>query len=162
MSRAKKPSLAELYAGTAEGADRERWHANEVPRYAESAPYPRPPAGDVTTVWVTKPILRTRGWTDAAVRDFLPEPERHQDNPHPGGAGRPMPLWSAATVGRAEATVAWQTWLRQSLRRRSRNLDDLFDTPDTPFRRRAEAAHAAITASQRADAARLGPDVHGA
>lgn len=98
-------------------------------------------------VWITKPILRTRGWTDTAIRDFLPNPERHCDNPHPEGGRRPMPLWRAETIARAESTPEWQTWLEKSLHRRHKTLRGLTAAiRDPAFRRRAKAADTAITA----------------
>ncbi|MBO3734940.1 hypothetical protein [Glycomyces niveus] len=116
-----------------------------------------PHAGMSTQIWVTKPILRTRGWTDTAIRDFLPEPERYKTNPHYEGSRRPMSLWSAETVGRIEATPAWQAWLRQSLVRRRLSLDDLRTARDQGFHRRTAAVNAAVNAYQRADARRHRP-----
>lgn len=113
------------------------------------------PSGGVSTqIWVTKPILRTRGWTDTAICDFLPRPERYKSNPHHAGARRPMPLWSAETVGRVEATMAWQAWLARSLLRRRTSLDALRASRDQGFLRRTAAVNAAVTAFQRADARR--------
>lgn len=137
----------------AERRDAHRGKPKRPHRYFGGSPH----AGMSTQIWVTKPILRTRGWTDAAVRDFLPAPERYKSNPHHEGARRPMALWSAETVGRIEATTAWQAWLQGSLARRGVSLDDLCSSRDNGFRRRAAAVNAAITAFQRADAARFGP-----
>ncbi|MEV3939033.1 hypothetical protein AB0K52_24045 [Glycomyces sp. NPDC049804] len=104
------------------------------------------------TVWLTKPILRTRGWTDAAVRDFLPEPEGLKPNPRFAAAGAPMPVWRPATVAAAEATAEWQDWLERSLRRRRTTLEALAETEDEDFRTRLDAARAAIeTAIATAD-----------
>jgi hypothetical protein len=127
-----------------------RGKAKRPNRYFGGNPY----AGMSTQIWVTKPILRTRGWTDTAIRDFLPRPERYKTNPHHQGARRPMCLWSAETVGRVEATAAWQAWLRQSLERRRIGLDDLRNSKDKGFLHRTAAVNAAITAFQRADAER--------
>jgi len=133
----------------AERRNRKRPH-----RYFGGNPY----AGMSTQIWVTKPILRARGWTDTAIRDFLPRPERYKTNPYPEGGKRPMALWSAETVGRAEGTVAWRQWLRESLKRRRVFLEDLADVPlGNDFRRRVKAVDAAITAFQRADATRHRP-----
>jgi hypothetical protein len=96
------------------------------------------------TVWLTKPILRTRGWTDAAVRDFLPEPEGLKPNPRFASVGAPMPVWRPATVAAAEATAEWQDWLERSLRRRRTTLEALAETEDEDFRARLDAARAAI------------------
>jgi hypothetical protein len=96
------------------------------------------------TVWVTKPILRSRGWTDAAVRDFLPEPEGLKPNPRFAATGSPMPVWRPETVAAAEAAPEWQDWLERSLRRRRTTLEALAETEDDEFRMRLDAARTAI------------------
>lgn len=96
------------------------------------------------TVWVTKPILRSRGWTDAAVRDFLPEPEGLKPNPRYAATGSPMPVWRPVTVAAAEAEQDWQAWLERSLRRRKTTLEALAETEDDEFRMRLDAARLAI------------------
>lgn len=98
------------------------------------------------TVWVTKPILRSRGWTDAAVRDFLPEPEGLKPNPRFPASGAPMPVWRPATVAAAGAEPEWREWLERSLRRRRTTLEALAETEDADFRLRLETVHAAIDA----------------
>ena len=98
------------------------------------------------TVWVTKPILRSRGWTDAAVRDFLPGPEGLKPNPRFPAFGSPMPVWRPATIAAAEASPEWQAWLERSLRRRQTTPEALAETDDLDFRARLEAARAAIEA----------------
>lgn len=67
--------------------------------------------------WCTRAVLRFRGWTDAAMRDYLPTSEGHKLNPRYASA-HPMPVWTAETVGRIERTPEWQQWLAWSLRRR--------------------------------------------
>jgi hypothetical protein len=101
------------------------------------------------TVWLTKPILRTRGWTDSAVRDFLPEPEGLKPNPRFASTA-PMPVWRPATVAAAEAGPEWQAWLERSLQRRRTTLEALAETEDADFRARMEAARAAIEAERGA------------
>ncbi|MFG3342437.1 hypothetical protein [Glycomyces sp. NPDC048151] len=96
------------------------------------------------TVWVTKPILRSRGWTDAAVRKFLPQPEGLKPNPRFSATGAPMQVWRPATIATAEATPDWRNWLEGSLRRRGTTLDKLAQTDDPDFRTRLETARAAI------------------
>ncbi|MFC3493214.1 hypothetical protein [Glycomyces rhizosphaerae] len=96
------------------------------------------------TVWVTKPILRSRGWTDTAVRDFLPEPEGLKPNPRFAATGSPMPVWRPATVAAAEADPEWQAWLERSLQRRQTTLEALAGTDDDEFRARLDAARVAI------------------
>jgi hypothetical protein len=106
------------------------------------------------TVWVTKPILRSRGWTDAAVRDFLPEPEGLKPNPRFAVTGAPMPVWRPATVAAAEADPEWKAWLERSLQRRGTTLETLAETDDEDFRARLETARAAI----EAEGARISTD----
>jgi hypothetical protein len=164
MTKPERPTLAERYAAATDPAERERFYANatdpdhqrrataEANRRSALPPLPR--HQPETTVWVTQPILRIRGWTDAAIRDFLPEPERRRPNPHLR-AGRPMPLWSAATIARVEATTAWRQWLHASLRRRGLTLHDLAaSAKGRYFRERIRTAAAAIAAHQQANAAR--------
>lgn len=153
MSKPKRPTLAERYADATDAAQRERFYLDDNRR--STAPPPPPlPTPPAPTVWVTRPILRTRGWTDTAIRDFLPKPEHYRSNPHLE-ARRPMPLWSAHTVARAEATGAWRQWLRTSLRRRRLTRHDLSNSVrGSDFRRRVEAVHAAIAAHQQAIAQR--------
>jgi hypothetical protein len=98
------------------------------------------------TVWVTRSILRSRGWTDAAVRDFLPEPEGLKPNPRFPAAGSPMPVWRPATVAAAEAEPEWRKWLERSLQRRGTTLEALAETEDEDYRARLETARAAIEA----------------
>jgi hypothetical protein len=141
-ARPERTTLAERYARASTSAERDRFYGNGG-RRREPEPdrrIDRPPA----TVWITKPILRTRGWTDAAIREFLPRPERHYSNPHVKGRS-PMRLWSARTVGRVEATDEWQVWLTRSLARRGTTLRDLAESiREAAFRQRALAADRAI------------------
>lgn len=96
------------------------------------------------TVWVTKSFLRSRGWTEAAIRDFLPEPEGLKPNPRFPATGAPMRVWRPETVGAAERAPEWQAWLEQSLRRRRTSLESLSASDDADFRLRLETAAKAI------------------
>lgn len=107
-------------------------------------------------VWVSRPILGSRGWTDAAIRDFLPEPEGLKPNPRFGGSGHPMPVWLPETIAEAEAAQGWQEWLQKSLRRRGRTLRELAETDDEDFRGRLNAVQGAIDAYLEAKIARRG------
>ncbi|WP_133884100.1 hypothetical protein [Glycomyces sp. NRRL B-16210] len=102
------------------------------------------------SVWVTKPLLRSRGWTDTAVRDFLPEPEGLKPNPRFPASGAPMPVWRPATIAAAEAGPEWQDWLERSLRRRKTTLEALAETDDADFAVRLAAANSAISAGGEA------------
>ncbi|WP_157974782.1 hypothetical protein [Glycomyces dulcitolivorans] len=110
------------------------------------SPPPRPQyvrIGD-RSVWLTKPMLRSRGWTEAAIRDFLPGPEALKPNPRFAVSGAPMPVWKPETVARAEADPEWRAWLERSLQRRQTTLEALADTDDPEFRTRLELADQAI------------------
>ncbi|MCC3763983.1 hypothetical protein K3N28_12995 [Glycomyces sp. TRM65418] len=117
-----------------------------APRHLTAAGRPQYVGSRDGTVWVTKPILRSRGWTDAAVRDFLPEPEGLKPNPRFPVSGAPMQVWRPATVAAAEAGPEWREWRERSLRRRGTTLDALAETADEDFRARLETARAAIEA----------------
>ncbi|MFE9250725.1 hypothetical protein [Streptomyces sp. NPDC007088] len=90
---------------------------------------PRSPRAARAITWITVPMLRTRGWTDAAIRDFLPAAEKTRSNPHFSTAGEPMRLWSPATIAAAEASEQWQAWLETSLTRRRTTLAALSYPP---------------------------------
>lgn len=104
-------------------------------------------------VWVTKPILKARGWTDAAIRDFLPDPEGFKPNPR-FESGAPMPVWLPETVAEAEAKPGWQEWLRKSLKRRRTTMREAGETDDEDFRRRLAAVQDAVDAYLRAQITR--------
>lgn len=111
-----------------------------------SAPSARPQyvrMGD-KSVWLTKPMLRARGWTESAIRDFLPGPEALKPNPRFAVSGAPMPVWRPVTVAKAESDPKWRAWLERSLQRRQTTLADLADSPDQEFRTRLELADQAI------------------
>jgi hypothetical protein len=146
LSRPKRPTLAERYAQETDFAERNRFYSDDR---TFAAPQPNPRSRPDQTVWVTRPILKARGWTDTAIREFLPAPECHRENPHPQ-ARRPMPLWRAETVAKAESDPVWQHWLRQSLARRRVTLDELLDTADDrAFLQRVQRAGTAIDAHRR-------------
>ncbi|GAA2269818.1 hypothetical protein GCM10009853_024410 [Glycomyces scopariae] len=110
------------------------------------SPPPRPQyvrIGD-RSVWLTKPMLRSRGWTEAAIRDFLPGPEALKPNPRFAISGAPMPVWKPGTVAKAEADPEWRDWLDRSLQRRQTTLEALAGTDDQEFRNRLELADQAI------------------
>ncbi|MFF3787174.1 hypothetical protein [Streptomyces sp. NPDC001933] len=126
-------------------------------RAAPAPPRHRAPASRAPRAvnWVSVPILRTRGWTDTAIRNFLPDPEKTRANPHFSTAGAPQRLWSPGTVGRAEATPKWQAWLEKSLARRKTTLAALaYPSDDEEFlatlQRVQDAVDAAIGEQQPA------------
>lgn len=63
--------------------------------------------------------LTGRGWTEAAIRRFLGEPDRLAPNPVYRSAA-PARLYSMARVTAAEATPEWQEWRRLADRRSTR------------------------------------------
>lgn len=97
-------------------------------------------------IWITKPILRSRGWTDAAIRDFLPAPEGHKLNPHYSTAP-PLPVWTPKTVAAAESSYMWKDWLAKSLHRRGLTSPPAAtDRSDERFAAKAARAAQAINA----------------
>ncbi|WP_026932503.1 hypothetical protein [Glycomyces tenuis] len=108
-------------------------------------------------LWVDKPLLRKRGWTETAIREYLPGPERLKRNPHPRGRSRPMPLWRPETVAEIEATERWRAWLQASLQRRGTTLRDLSKTfSANRYRAMSGAADAAVDAAVEAHCERRG------
>ncbi|WP_436533910.1 hypothetical protein [Actinoplanes sp. HUAS TT8] len=64
-------------------------------------------------------VLAERGWTAAAVRRFLGEPDRTVPNPVFRSAG-PMRLFRLERVTAAERTEQWQRWRERSIQRSAR------------------------------------------
>lgn len=56
------------------------------------------------------PELKRRGWTDAAIRKFLPEPDDTRPNPVYSSAGAPMRFYLISRVEAIEQTPEWQAW----------------------------------------------------
>lgn len=142
--------------------DRDTWFIKRGPGRRRDSPPPKQPAKFVrdteSRVWVTQPILRSRGWTDAGIRDFLPEPDGFKQNPYYSTAAHPMPAWLPETVAEAEASQRWQQWLQRSLRRRKTTLNRLVEgIDDEGFRRRIDAVQAAIDSYHRAQIQRTEP-----
>lgn len=54
--------------------------------------------------------LKHRGWTAAAIKKFLPEPDETRRNPHYCNAGAPMKYWQKARVTKIERTKAFKLW----------------------------------------------------
>lgn len=126
---------------------------------AERPPDPAPDrAGFVRDsedrVWVSRAILRARGWTDTAIRDFLPDPEGRKTNPRFPDSGHPMPVWLPETVAEAEADERWQQWLQRSLRRRRTTMRALAETGGARFKGRLDAVQEAVEAYLQAKIAR--------
>jgi hypothetical protein len=61
--------------------------------------------------------LRERGWTEAAIRRFLPEPDRTRINMLYSSAP-PVRLWLRERVEAIEATEEYQAWTQHQQRRR--------------------------------------------
>lgn len=112
-------------------------------------------------VWVTKPILKARGWTDTAIRDFLPDPEGFKPNPRFTESGNPRPVWLPETVAEAEATPEWQQWLQKSLKRRGTTLHEVASASGGGFRRRLDAVQEAVDAYLRAQITRRSAGIGG-
>jgi hypothetical protein len=56
------------------------------------------------------PDLRKRGWTDAAIRRFMPTPDDTRPNPYYSRAAAPMKFYFSNRVKRLERTKGWQEW----------------------------------------------------
>lgn len=66
--------------------------------------------------------LTGRGWTEAAIRRFLGEPDRLAPNPVYRSAA-PARLYSLSRVIAAEAAAEWQEWRRSADRRSARGKE---------------------------------------
>src|SRR5262245_26466276 len=64
------------------------------------------------------PQLKDRGWTDAAVKRFMPKEDDTRDNPIYSYAGAPMRFYLIRRVKRIERTKAWLEWREKSSTRR--------------------------------------------
>jgi hypothetical protein len=69
------------------------------------------------------PQLKKRGWTDTAVKRFLPQPDDTRPNPYYSNAGGPMKMFLIPRVEQIEATVDFQDWLSASARRKDAAWD---------------------------------------
>ena len=54
------------------------------------------------------PELRGRGWTDLAIKKFLPEPDDTRPNPRYRWAGAPMKFYPISRVAAIEQSASWQ------------------------------------------------------
>jgi hypothetical protein len=67
--------------------------------------------------FVTRSMLRSRGWTETAIREFLPPPAHKTDWKHPQWP--PVSVWAPQAVAAVENSPEWEQWLGQSLRRQA-------------------------------------------
>jgi hypothetical protein len=70
--------------------------------------------------WMSGSALAERGWTVAAIRRFLGEPDRTVPNPAFRTAG-PMRLFRLERVVAAEQTEPWQRWRERFVQRSARS-----------------------------------------
>jgi len=68
---------------------------------------------------VSTGVLAERGWTPAAIRRFLGDPDRTATNPRYRSAA-PMRLFSLARAVAAENTDQWQQWRAKAVERSAR------------------------------------------
>jgi len=66
-----------------------------------------------TVTLVSFPDLKKRGWTEAAVRRFLGEPDKLKTNPRFSSAA-PMRLYDEERVQKVEASEGWTRWRGES------------------------------------------------
>lgn len=70
--------------------------------------------------YIGTPALRDRGWTEAAIKRFLGEPDKRIPNPVYRSAA-PARLYSTARAAQAEAASEWQQWRRAADQRSARS-----------------------------------------
>lgn len=68
---------------------------------------------------ITLSTLKSRGWTDGAVRKHLGEPDLLTKNPN-YASGPPMKLYLLDRVEKVEASEAWREWHEKSQARREK------------------------------------------
>ncbi len=100
------------------GRRRDRLHwipRRRVAKLATGPPFTRPtspqrekgivPSGEdsppTKPTYVTRSTIKERGWTDALIEKFLPDPDREAPNPH-YRSGAPLRLYDLARVERVE------------------------------------------------------------
>ena len=54
--------------------------------------------------------LKERGWTDTAIKKFLPAPDDTRPNPRYSRAGAPMKFWTKTRISRVEKTKRFLAW----------------------------------------------------
>ncbi|GIF02541.1 hypothetical protein [Actinoplanes siamensis] len=74
---------------------------------------------DITDDCLSTGMLAQRGWTAAAIRRFLGEPDRTSPNPVFRSAP-PMRMFRLARVVEAEGTESWQRWRERFVQRSHR------------------------------------------
>jgi len=68
--------------------------------------------------YLNRSELRERGWTNRAIEQFLPEPERTEQN-HYHRTGPPIESWRRSTVEATERTAEFIRWRQNSARRKA-------------------------------------------
>lgn len=97
------------------------------------------------------PELKVRGWTDTAIKRFLPdEPDDTRDNPKYPNAGAPMKLWLRSRVHRVERTKGFLAW-REGVARRKQAAQKAVATRENNMVRQMEEAEITIVRGRTRD-----------
>jgi len=63
--------------------------------------------------------LKERGWTETAIKRFLPAPDDTRPNPHYSRAGAPMKFWLKSRIHRIEKTKRFLAWQAKTEKRKA-------------------------------------------
>ncbi|MCP4346147.1 MAG: hypothetical protein GY795_11555 [Desulfobacterales bacterium] len=72
---------------------------------------------------ISKKWLKNRGWTDAAIKKFLPEPDDYDTNPHaPRSEGKKIKLYYKFRVEEIEDTEEFRKWKKERAEKERKKL----------------------------------------
>jgi hypothetical protein len=108
------------------------------------------------------PELKARGWTDTAIKRFLPgEPDGTRDNPRYPNAGAAMKLWMRSRVHRVERTKGFLAWREGVARRKQATQKAVATRVDNMVRQMEEAEITIVRGRVRDEIYRLALSTHG-
>jgi len=101
-----------------------------------------PPTEKTPSLHLTASQLKTRGFTDALIRDFLGPTDQTRTNPHYRG-GPPMRLYRLEREEAAEGSAAWES-RADATRRRKEGAACAVETKRTQLRSHLEAVEITV------------------
>ena len=108
------------------------------------------------------PELKARGWTDTAIKRFLPDkPDDTRANPKYPKAGAPMKFWLQSRVHRVERTKVFLAWREGVARRKQATQKAVARRVDNMVRRMEEAEITIVRGRTRDEIYKLALSTHG-